>query len=128
MTKENFLKLIERVGDGSASDQDIRLYHIWFNKFKSPNEWNDAKFGNDEEIKRLIENRINAQINPKFPYSIVKPLWARYAAAASILLCILFGGYFLHKQQSGQIAHYKNDITPGHNQATLTLANGQKFY
>jgi transmembrane sensor len=128
MTKEFFLELIERVRDGSASDKDIRLYHVWFSKFQSLNEWNDAELGNAEEIKSLIESRINAQIKPRFPYKIIKPLWTRYAVAASILLCISFGGYYLlHKQQPGQIAYYKNDVSPGHNQATLTLANGQKI-
>jgi len=127
MTKENFLRLVERVREGSASDQDIRLYQVWFSKFPSINEWNDTELGESEEVKNLIERRINEQINRNFPTKITRPLWTRFAAAASILLCISLGGYyFLHKQQNGQIA-YKNDVAPGRSQATLTLANGQKI-
>ncbi len=57
-------------------------------------------------------------------------LWPRIAAAASIILALSVGGYFLlHKtDRSTLTAHnYKNDIAPGHEQATLTLANGQKI-
>jgi len=127
MTKENFLKLIERLRDGSAGDQDIRLYHSWFSRFQSINEWNDIELGNSEDLKNLIERRIIEQISSKTPEKIIRPLWTRFAAAASIVLCVSFGGYyFLHKHPSGQTT-YKNDIAPGLSQATLTLANGQKI-
>jgi len=125
MKKENFLALVERVRDGSASDQDIRLYDIWFSKFQSLSEWNDAELGNADELKRVIEHRINEQIDTRLSEKTTRRLWTRFAAAASIVLCISFGGYyFLQKQQFRQTV-YKNDIAPGHNQATLTLANGQ---
>ncbi len=56
-------------------------------------------------------------------------LWPRIAVAASILLCCSIGIYFYqHRQQkpsTTQIA--RNDIAPGHNQATLTLSNGQQI-
>jgi len=57
-------------------------------------------------------------------------LWPRIAAAASIILAVSAGGYFiLHKQQPVQQTAQliKNDIAPGHNQATLILANGKKI-
>jgi len=56
--------------------------------------------------------------------------WPRIAAAASIVLALSAGGYFLlRKQQPAQQTArlFKNDIAPGHNQATLTLANGKKI-
>jgi transmembrane sensor len=128
MTKELFLALVERIRNGNASDQDIFLYNTWFNKFQSISEWNDADLGNADGIKSLIEHRINEQINTHIPGKTIRRLWTRVAAAASIVLCISVGGYYLlYKQQPGQIAYYKNDITPGRNQATLTLASGQKI-
>jgi ferric-dicitrate binding protein FerR (iron transport regulator) len=128
MTKEIFLELVERVKDGSASDQDIRLYNMWFGKFQSVSEWNDAEMGNAEELKSLIGRRIDAQINSPYSSPVIRPLWIRIVAAASVLLFISLGGYyFMREQQSGQIAYYKSDVGPGHSQATLTLANGQKI-
>ena len=56
----------------------------------------------------------------------VRRLWPRIAAAASVIFVLGFAAYLvLHKQPTVQIA--KNDIQPGKNQATLTLANGQKI-
>ena len=127
MTKENFLKLIQRVKDGNASDQDLHLYNTWFNKSQSINEWDDSELGNREEIKNLIKHRINERIDTARVEKKIRPLWTKFAAAASVVLCISLGGYYiLHKGRNEQTV-YKNDIAPGHNQATLTLANGQKI-
>jgi transmembrane sensor len=57
-------------------------------------------------------------------------LWPRIAAAASILLFLSFGTYFLlHKKNSVQpfVISRAKDIAPGGNKAILTLANGQKI-
>jgi ferric-dicitrate binding protein FerR (iron transport regulator) len=55
-------------------------------------------------------------------------LWPRIAAAASILLFLSVGTYFYFKPNTPQEALAKQqDILPGHNQATLTLANGKKI-
>lgn len=54
----------------------------------------------------------------------------RIAAAASVLFILSTGVYFiLHKDNTPtqQITRVHSDIAPGHNQATLTLANGQKI-
>ncbi len=57
----------------------------------------------------------------------VQYIW-KFAVAASVILAVSFGGYFLlHNPQPQQVSYYKNDILPGHSQATLTLANGQKI-
>jgi ferric-dicitrate binding protein FerR (iron transport regulator) len=60
----------------------------------------------------------------------VRRLYVRIAAAASVLIALSVGGYFiLHRQQpKEQVAVIlKNDIAPGSNKAVLTLANGKKI-
>lgn len=59
----------------------------------------------------------------------IKPLWPRIAAAASLVIGLSIGAYvFVHqKQQADQEVRFVQDIAPGRNQATLTLANGQKI-
>jgi transmembrane sensor len=57
-------------------------------------------------------------------------LWPQYVAAASLLLGISFGAYFLlHKQTAHQIAQNQihNDVAPGGNKAILTLSNGKQI-
>jgi len=70
----------------------------------------------------------------QFPQSpirkkIIAIRWPRIAAAASIILCLSVGGYFiLHKKPIGQTAQNQpQDIAPGSNKAILTLANGKKI-
>ncbi len=55
--------------------------------------------------------------------------WSHIAAAASILLFLTAGAFFIwHKQSTKQIAqNQKNDIAPGGNKAVLTLANGKQI-
>jgi transmembrane sensor len=58
-------------------------------------------------------------------------IWKRIAVAASIILVLGVGGYFLSNSQQShpQVAKapQRNDIAPGKNRATLTLANGKKI-
>ncbi|MCR8556934.1 FecR domain-containing protein [Mucilaginibacter sp. BJC16-A38] len=75
------------------------------------------------EVPAAIDERIMAQITG----SRTRHLWPRIAAAASIIFILSFGGYLLvHRQQATQTLA-KIDIKPGHQQATLMLANGQKI-
>lgn len=75
-------------------------------------------------VKQRIADERNKEIRPMIH------LWPRIAAAASILLFLSIGGYFLvHKSKPApQTAqNQQHDLAPGRNQATLTLANGQKI-
>ena len=56
-------------------------------------------------------------------------LWPRIAAAASVILALSVGGYILvHKSPKNvYTVNHVNSIKPGHNQATLTLADGRKI-
>jgi transmembrane sensor len=66
--------------------------------------------------------------SPKGSIPVYKRMWPRIAVAASILLALSAGGYFfLHKQPVQVAQNQEQDIAPGHNQATLTLANGNKI-
>lgn len=58
----------------------------------------------------------------------VRRLWPRWAVAASIALAVMVGGYFYNdsRQPTTQVVH-QNDVAPGKNGATLTLASGKKI-
>lgn len=58
-------------------------------------------------------------------------LWPRIVAAASITIAVMAGGYFYYNSQLNKDSAdliVANDVAPGKNGATLTLANGQKIY
>lgn len=110
-------------------------------------EWEALVAGSDEALGELMEelwDRMDdtpgmepAEAMDAYAHVIAHPqvrrstrrLWLRVAVAASVILALSSGVYLvLHKpaEQQGS-ALVKNDIAPGHNQATLTLANGQKI-
>jgi len=75
-----------------------------------------------DEVYRDIQFKIAA---PRRTYR----LWPRIAAAASILIAVSAGGYFILQKAKPvpQVAQVKYDVLPGGNKAYLTLGNGQRI-
>ncbi len=67
----------------------------------------------------------------KNPAKVIQFLyWKRIAVVAAIIAIVFGGGIFYYNGQSSKtkkITAYANDVAPGKNGATLTLANGQKI-
>ena len=90
------------------------------------------KVAEDQELQTAADEvyaKLLTQIKPE-ETTRKRRFASRWAVAASILIALSVGGYFLvHKKQpQQQIAQNKiHDIAPGRNQATLTLAGGQKI-
>jgi ferric-dicitrate binding protein FerR (iron transport regulator) len=104
--------------------------------------------GNEGILREMIQEQLNKEDEitdlqlpdlsekEKIIYATLLPhlkekksvrLWPRIAAAASILLFLSVGAYFImHKQPVHQITK-TNDIVPGGNKAVLTLANGKQI-
>jgi transmembrane sensor len=119
MDQEEILLLVKKYNEGKCSPEEINLLETWY--------VNQGQLFHQEidEVKMEQDLEDIARNLPKVQRKIV--LWPRIAAAASIILCLSVGGYFiLHKKAPEQTAYYKNDIKPGTNGAILTFANGQK--
>lgn len=124
MTKKaQFLKLLERYREGTLTPEEKRLLDAWYNAHGAESQ---DELTPDELA--ATETDLQGRL-PVVPPARVRRLWPRIAAAASIILALSFGGFLLlHKRAIQQTAQLqKNDIAPGHNQATLTLANGKKI-
>jgi len=136
MTEQRLAHLLSRHLDNSLTEEELAEWQVALHDPELREQLNklidfsyyDLK---EEELQSLeaerqeniIQNIISREDN-------VRPLRRWLSIAASILVIIAAGGYFLLKpkpttQQSTQIV--KHDVPPGHNQATLTLANGQKI-
>lgn len=73
---------------------------------------------------RVYEN-IHARINSR-----TVRLWPRWAVAASITIAIMVGSYLYYNSKninSNTEMAYQNDVAPGKDGATLTLADGRKI-
>jgi transmembrane sensor len=67
---------------------------------------------------------------PLYKATRTRPLWPRIAAAASILIFLSLGIYFLAQKAAPPVQTTKNqikDIAPGSYKATVTLANGKQI-
>ncbi|MDR3694220.1 FecR domain-containing protein [Mucilaginibacter sp.] len=121
----------------------IELGYKWLEKKISPEEkqefetWLDqvadepleisSSARSDEEYEAMLFAKIEKQTGNVRP---IRRLWTRIAAAASILIFLSVGGYFLlHKQSPLQTAQNQihNDVAPGSNKAILTLSNGKQI-
>ena len=119
-------ELIDRYLQGLCTPEECAVVETFYKQYarQKPFKESDIDFtqiGEDSFLK--ISATIDAQ--QRRPAR----LWPRIAAAASILLFIAIGGYFIwHKNPvDSNLNITENDIPPGHNQATLTLGNGQKI-
>src|ERR1700722_19538547 len=79
-----------------------------------------------------IRESIRMAAEEETPAPVLRPRWTRYVAAASILLVLVSGAWwvrFHHPAQTASVAsqqeRFKNDVAPGGDKATLTLGNGQ---
>ena len=118
MHNKDIENLLLKYREGNCSDAEKALLENWvlFGEFNEPEL-------TDTEIEQELS--VVSQGLPLFKSRI---LWPRIAVAASIILCISFGSYYLlRNKQYQQFSYYKNDIPAGRNQATLTLANGKKI-
>lgn len=123
-----FWTLLAEEGDDHPVKQDI--YQLWdvldsLEKGPEKNDW-DVTLGK-------IRHQTSEWENKQSSVRRIRPLW-RAAAAACIILLLGIGTYFLFNHRSQQAApietahqRYKNDVSPGSNGATLTLANGEKI-
>ena len=92
-------------------------------------EWGKAIPATDDitpgEAASLYE-RVVSQPQP----ARVRRLWPRIAIAASVLACVAIGGYIYRESTitaPKAMQPLVQDVAPGGNKATLTLANGQKI-
>jgi ferric-dicitrate binding protein FerR (iron transport regulator) len=125
MPNINAKDLLDKYYAGLCTPKEEELVEAWFHKV---NQTDDIQFSEAEleEIHHEMWEEIQSR-NNKTP---VRKLWYNIAAAASILLVISIGVYFLPHQlkKVNQIAqNKKNELLPGSEQATLILANGQKI-
>ncbi len=129
MTNEEFKKLAAKCQDGTATAAEreafSKAYQLLATRYT---EWDSELMGDEETIKFEIYSSLITKVTDRKKNSNIRRLY-RYMAAASILIFLSAGVYLLlHKSTpTQQFTQNLNDLKPGENRATLTLANGQKI-
>ncbi|NIG57556.1 FecR family protein [Chitinophaga sp. Cy-1792] len=130
MTKEEIISLTEKVAAGTATDAELMQYNRLFDAFQQGSQWDEQLMGDEEAIGQAIRNRLQPMLQPKRSAKVIR--WRSWAAAASVVILLGAGGYFLQQRAAKpalapQIERFKNDIpAPAGNHAVLTLSNGQQ--
>jgi transmembrane sensor len=117
MEKEEFLRLLDSVNNGMATPEEMRFMDAYYRAMQPGGEFEgDAAFWDD--LKSGIDRRISKK--PRFLR------WPAVVAAAAVLVLVSAGIFLVQPAKKVQVAQL-HDAAPGHNQATLTLANGKKI-
>ncbi|SHM58710.1 FecR family protein [Mucilaginibacter sp. OK098] len=129
MKKRDAKDLISKYLRDDISPEERVLVEQWFIKDLKDSHNLPTHDRIEAADKRVRENLLKHIGEQK---SIIKPIniWPRFLAAASILLFVAIGGYYiLHKSQVKlqMAANNIHDIAPGGNKAILTLANGKQI-
>lgn len=130
MTNEEFKALAAKCQDGTATEAEKqafnRAYQLLATRYT---DWDSGLMGDEETVGSKLYSSVTARIADTKRSGRIRRLYM--CAAAAVILAFLSAGiYHLLREptQLKQIAHNKmNDLKPGENRATLTLANGQKI-
>ncbi|ANH80586.1 hypothetical protein A8C56_05940 [Niabella ginsenosidivorans] len=125
ISAEELLKIIERIQNNTASEEELRIYNAWCNLQQQPDKQMPSEAFTQKQgaLFRKINKLINRKRN-------VTRLWAGIAAAI-ILIAVLPATIKLLKSpasdHSQMAAAPERDIAPGINSATLILSNGRRI-
>ncbi|WP_183558960.1 FecR family protein [Mucilaginibacter sp. SP1R1] len=123
MDREYLKDLVERYDSGHVTEDEKALVESWYLKYTHPEAevpYNELESFQDESLNKLLH-----QIERRHK----TPLWPRLAIAASVLIMLSVGIYFLKRDKLSQAPIEvskinKPFIAPGSNKATITLADG----
>jgi len=126
MEKNKAKSLLEKYAAGQCTPEEIAIVESWYVQQKHDGVHDlmeKERMADMQEIRNLLISETKPEQKP------VRRFWPRIAAAASILLFLSIGIYYLvHKSPQQLITQsQKNDISPGSNKAILTLANGKQI-
>lgn len=122
MNDQEVAELITKYNEGTLSAEEKAMLDTWYLKYAA-----ESKAELSAETEGTLMSRLRAEL--PLAHIATRRLWPRVAIAAAVALIIL-GVYFFNynnKQQIGITDFATQDIAPGKQGATLTLASGKKI-
>lgn len=122
MSDQEARELLAKYEAGQCTDFEKSLVEQWLFHFnQEPAGWSDERLtAIQQEVWQQLPQRQVIQIS----------WWPRIAVAASILLCLYIGSYFLLYRGSTKQTNVNSEavsVLPGGDKATLTLGNGKQI-
>lgn len=120
-------ELLEKYKAGNCTPEEILLLQKWFHHLHE-----DELSELTEADLRKAQNELRQKMTSLTRKSRLAILWPRIIVAAAILIVISIGTFFYQNyidesNTKHTISGVQNDISPGGNIATLTLADGRKI-
>lgn len=136
MTNEEFIILAEKVAEGSASISEVALYNACYESFQKDAQdltadGLDPKDLKTESLARFWKNHdTSAPVVKLWPRILVasrRKVGTSLLATAAAVAAIVVGVWFFNTDTSRhpEFISGSQDIAPGKNGATITLANGK---
>lgn len=124
--KYDINELADKWQKGTITPEERAWYEKWYHAFNDSETL--LQSGSVEEINQRIYNRLNERLQQEKQFKVRRLFTIRkVAAAASILMFLAIGSYFIVYKQAPQITQNQaHDIAPGNNKAILT-SNGKKY-
>jgi transmembrane sensor len=128
MEKEEIISIAVKVSEGTATSEEMAMYIYHIDSFiKEYPEWEDLNV----VIEAQLRSDIYAQVNDGQLKIKSYKLWLRIISIAAAISFIFLGIYFINYRNDkypGIDNSVVQDVKPGKNGATLTLASGKKSY
>jgi hypothetical protein len=133
MEKQHYLNLLEKYLAGKSTGKEEALLDEYYKRLE---EMSDVSLSDEQEhaLKVSIMEKISARIDSPNEQSkqTLKRSYRIWYAAASILIMVAVGSYFIRKDQKAEMVSKvpgttKQDIRPGSNKAVLTLSSGAQI-
>lgn len=127
MNKIKYQDLVKKISKGEATDQEIYAYNKWFNNMQNdPSKVFEENLDDKELMEENLLQRINYRIDRKSGFNrIIEGQFWKLAIASSVLIFSLTWLYFSKISSDNHPTYViANDIDPGGDKATLTLADG----
>ena len=133
MEKQRYLNLLEKYLAGKSTGKEEALLDEYYKRLE---KMSDVSLSDEQEhrLKVSIMEKISASIDSPNEQSeqIVKRSYRIWYAAASVLIMIAVGSFFIRRDKKAEMISKvpdatKQDIRPGSNKAVLTLSSGEQI-
>ena len=130
MTKADFFLLLDKYLSAQASPEEEQQLLNFYESFHEEGGWDENTMGPQPELDNRMRARLLTAARAEPPaMGKVRRLWSKLAVAVSVLACLATGTWLMLKPAKPALPAIAKtqDVAPGHKQATLTLANGEKI-
>lgn len=125
---KRYQELASKWLDGTITEAEKSVFTAWYNAHSDNQVKLPPSFANnEEELKQRILTKIKEDIDLHTPYTLTYR-FRRFATVAAVLLGLLTVGVYVWRSTMDTETRkpiVREDVLPGGNRATLTLADGR---